>query len=80
MISSGISWKDIERMVKEERKSNNPFANLIYRMDFEKNTVSLMLDAFDEEDTNSSYIEIDDKYMDNFDPVMKVDIDLSISA
>ena len=67
-------------MVKEERKSNNPFANLIYRMDFEKNSVSLMLDAFDEEDTNSSYIEIDDKYMDNFDPVMKVDIDLSISA
>ena len=61
MISSGISWRDIERMVKEERKTGNPFANLIYRMDFDKNTVSLMLDAFDEEDINSHSIEIEDK-------------------
>jgi len=53
MISSGISWTEIERMVKEERKRGNPFANLIYKLDFEKNTVSLMLDAFDEEDPNS---------------------------
>lgn len=50
MVSSGISWKDIERMVKEERKTGNPFANLIYKMDFEKNSVALMLDAVDEED------------------------------
>jgi len=80
MISSGISWRDIERMVKEERKTGNPFANLIYRMDFDKNTVSLMLDAFDEEDINSHSIEIEDKYLSNFDPVMRVDIDLNISA
>lgn len=56
MISSGISWIDIERMVKEERKTGNPFANLIYKMDFEKNTVSLILDAVDEEDPLSSTI------------------------
>jgi hypothetical protein len=37
MISSGIGWSDIERMVKEERKSGNQFANLIYRMNLEKN-------------------------------------------
>jgi hypothetical protein len=80
MISSGISWRDIERMVKEERKTGNPFANLIDRMDFDKNTVSLMLDAFDEEDINSHSIEIEDKYLSNFDPVMRVDIDLNISA
>jgi hypothetical protein len=80
MISSGISWRDIERMVKEERKTGNPFANLIYRMDFDKNTVSLMLDAFDEEDINSHSIEIEYKYLSNFDPVMRFDIDLNISA
>jgi hypothetical protein len=67
-------------MVKEERKIGNPFANFIYRMDFDKNTVSLMLDAFDEEDINSHSIEIEDKYLSNFDPVMRVDIDLNISA
>ena len=48
MLSSGISWIDINRMVKEERKANNPLANLIYKINFEKQQVSLILDGFDE--------------------------------
>ena len=78
MISSGISWVDINRMVKEERKSGNALANLIYDINFDKNTVSLILDAVDESDANS--VQIEDKFLDNFDQVMRVDIDLSISA
>ncbi len=78
MISSGISWVDINRMVKEERKSGNALANLIYDINFDKNTVSLILDAVDEADANS--VQIEDKFLDNFDQVMRVDIDLSISA
>ena len=78
MISSGIGWTDIKRMVKEERKANNPFANLIYGIDFEKNQVSLMLDAVDEEDENG--LQIDDQFVNNFDQVMRVELDLSISA
>ena len=65
-------------MVKEERKANNPFANLIYEINFEKNTVSLMLDAVDENDENG--LQIDDEFVSNFDQVMRVDIDLGISA
>ena len=78
MISSGISWSDINRMVKEERKANNPFAALIYKINFDKNTVSLMLDAVDEDDPVG--IQVDDQFIDNFDAVAKVDIDLGISA
>ena len=78
MISSGISWSDIRRMVKEERKKNNPYASLIYEVNFEKNTVSLMLDAVDE--TAENGIQIDDEFLNNFDQVMRVDIDLGISA
>ena len=52
-------------MVKEERKANNPFANLIYSISFEKNTVSLMLDAVDENDELG--FQVDDQYIDNFD-------------
>lgn len=48
MLSSGIGWSDITRMVKEERKAGNPLANLIYKINFEKNVVSLILDAVDE--------------------------------
>ena len=78
MISSGISWADVNRMVKEERKANNPFASLIYKIDFDKNQVSLMLDAVDDDDPVG--IQIDEQYLENFDQVAKVDIDLGISA
>ena len=78
MISSGISWADIKRMVKEERKANNPFASLIYDIDFAKNTCAMMLDAVDESDENG--LQIDDQFRDNFDQIMRVDIDLGISA
>ena len=52
-------------MVKEERKANNQFANLIFSINFEKNTVSLMLDAVDESDENG--LQIDDEFVSNFD-------------
>jgi len=62
-------------MIKEERKKNNPLAAIIHKINFERNLISLILDA--EEDT---VLEIDDKLINNFNPVMQVDIDLSISA
>ena len=37
-----------------------------------------MLDAVDEDDENG--LQIDDQYISNFDQVMRVDIDMSISA
>lgn len=37
-----------------------------------------MLDSVDETDPNS--LQIDDEYVSNFDQVMRVDIDLAISA
>ena len=78
MKSSGIPWLDILRMIKEERKANNPLASLIYKIDFEKNVVSLMLDSLDEE--NPASLQIDDRYIENFDQVMKVNVDMSITA
>jgi len=36
MINSGISWANIERMVKEERKANNPLAAIIFKLNFDK--------------------------------------------
>lgn len=64
-------------MVKEEKKAGNPLANMIYKINFEKNSVTLLLDAVNEEDDND--YSIDDKFT-NFDPVMRVDVDLHISA
>ena len=80
MTNSGISWQEIQRQIKEERKANNPLASLIYKMNFEKSQISLVLDAVNENEEEEQRFAIDDQYITNFDPVMTVDIDLSISA
>lgn len=78
MLSSGIGWSDITRMIKEERKAGNPLANMIHKINFERNVVSLILDAVDE--SLDQQFEIDDHLISNFDPVMKIDVDLTVSA
>ena len=80
MLNSGISWKEIERQVKEERKANNPLANLIFQMNLEKNQVAIILDAVNEDPEEDEKFLIDDQYLTNFDPVMKIDIDIQLSA
>lgn len=50
MTNSGISWQEITRQVKEERKGNNPLAEMIFSMNLEKNTISLILDAVNEDE------------------------------
>lgn len=50
MTNSGIGWSEIKRQIKEERKANNPLAALIYQMNFEKNQISLILDAVNDDE------------------------------
>lgn len=54
MISSGMSWSEINRQVKEERKTGNILANLIFKLNFDKNQVSLILDAVNEDEKEDS--------------------------
>jgi len=77
MLSSGISWPQIQRMIKEERKSNNPLASLIHKINFERNTISLVLDA---QEDDALMLEISADLISNFNPVMQVEVDLTISA
>lgn len=42
-LASGMSWDDLTRMVKEEKKSGNPVASLIDKLHLEKNSMSLLL-------------------------------------
>lgn len=60
MLNSGISWREIERQVKEERKANNPLANLIFQMNLEKNQVAIILDAVNEDAEEDEKFLIDD--------------------
>lgn len=78
MLSSGIQWSQILRMIKEERKQNNPLAALIHKINFEKGTLQLILDA--DESDERQLMDVDPALVENFNPVIVVDVDLSISA
>jgi hypothetical protein len=55
-------------MIKEERKANNPLAAIIHKINFERNTIALILDA--EEDEDLMGLEVDQSLVSNFAPVM----------
>ena len=54
-------------MIKEERKANNPLATIIHKINFERNTISLILDA---EETDDMMLEINSDLISNFNPVI----------
>ena len=80
MTNSGLSWGEINRQIKDERKAGNVLANMIFKLNIEKNIVSLILDAVMENEEEDKKFQIEDVYLTNFDPVMKIDVDLLISA
>ncbi|KAL9265588.1 Ribosome quality control complex subunit NEMF-like protein, partial [Drosera capensis] len=42
-LAKGLSWEDLARMVKEEKKSGNPGAGLIDKLHLEQNSITLLL-------------------------------------
>lgn len=42
-LAKGMSWEDLARMVKEEKKSGNPVAGLIDKLNLERNCMTLLL-------------------------------------
>ncbi|BBM96816.1 nuclear export mediator factor NEMF [Marchantia polymorpha subsp. ruderalis] len=69
-LASGMDWKDLGRMIKEEKKAGNPVAGVIHSLQLETNQITLLLsnnlDDMDEEEKTR--------------PVDKVEVDLSLSA
>lgn len=79
-MNSGISWIEIQRQIKEERKSGNPYANLIYKLNLDKNNIQLMLDSVMEDPEEDQKFQIEDTFLDNCDPVMLVDVDINLTC
>lgn len=42
-LANGMSWEDLARMVKEEKRSGNPVAGLIDKLHLERNCMTLLL-------------------------------------
>ncbi|XP_074347240.1 uncharacterized protein LOC141686080 [Apium graveolens] len=69
-LDNGMSWENLVRMVKEEKKSGNPVAGLIDKLNLEKNCMTLLL--------SNNLDEMDDN--EKTQPADKVEIDLALSA
>ncbi|KAK6146252.1 hypothetical protein DH2020_020121 [Rehmannia glutinosa] len=69
-LANGMSWVDLDRMVKEEKKSGNPVAGLIDKLFLERNCMTLLL--------SNNLDEMDDD--EKTQPVDKVEVDLALSA
>ncbi|KAJ0036069.1 hypothetical protein Pint_24282 [Pistacia integerrima] len=69
-LANRMSWEDLARMVKEEKKSGNPVAGLIDKLHLERNCMTLLLS------NNLDEMNDDEKTL----PVEKVEVDLALSA
>lgn len=69
-LASGMDWKGLVRMVKEEKKAGNPVAGLIHNLQLEKNCITLLLS------NNLDDMDEDEKTR----PADKVEVDLALSA
>ncbi|KAJ8573970.1 hypothetical protein K7X08_010481 [Anisodus acutangulus] len=69
-LANGMSWQDLTRMVKEEKRSGNPVAGLIDKLHLERNCMTLLL--------SNNLDEMDDD--EKTQPVDKVEVDLALSA
>jgi predicted ribosome quality control (RQC) complex YloA/Tae2 family protein len=71
---SGLQWKEIWRMIKEEKRSGNPLANLISAIDLEKKSITLIFSSGEkhsEHDANEFFDDQTENLM------ITIDIDLS---
>ncbi|BFG14879.1 hypothetical protein CerSpe_011530 [Prunus speciosa] len=69
-LAKGTSWEDIARTVKEEKKSGNPVAAIIDKLQLERNCMTLLLS------NNLDEMDDDEKTL----PADKVEVDLALSA
>ena len=73
---NGIQWKEIWRMIKEEKRSGNSLANLIHGLNLEKQQVTLIFNTAEMEnnDINNFTSDLEENI------VLKIEIDLTLSA
>ncbi|KAH8552205.1 hypothetical protein BGW37DRAFT_424420 [Umbelopsis sp. PMI_123] len=88
-IATGMDWKELEDLVKDEQKRGNPIALMIDSLKLETNQISLRLsdpdydtsedDTSDEEDEEEEEEEEDKVEKDRKEP-SKVDVDIYLTA
>ena len=74
---SGLQWKEIWRMIKEEKRGGNPLANLISSLDLQREQATLLFNTAEmkeDEDADEFFSDLTE------DIIAKIDVDLRLSA
>lgn len=59
-LAKGMSWDDLARMVKEEKKAGNPVAGLIDKLHLDRNCMTLLLsNNLDQMDDDEKTLPVD---------------------
>lgn len=77
LLQSGLQWKQIWRMIKEEKRAGNPLAIIINEINLEKSQATLLFNTADirqEEESQEYFSEFAE------DLIVKIDLDLTLSA
>lgn len=68
-LEGGLDWKELERLIKDEKKAGNPVAALIHSLQLDKGRITLSLPKPDSNDASG-----------NTQCMIQVDIELSAAA
>ncbi|CAJ0843607.1 5533_t:CDS:10 [Entrophospora sp. SA101] len=83
-IASSFDWKDLENLVAEEKKRDNPIANVIAGFKLEVNMITLLLSENTQLNDDTFYDSSDDDFEKEDSSVNKihekVDVDIYLSA
>lgn len=74
---NGIQWKEIWRMIKEEKRSGNPLASIIHSLNLEHDKATLIFNTAEMSQNVESYdylVGIQEEM------IVKIDIELALSA
>jgi len=84
LLSRGMDWGDIERLVERERERGNVVAEMIVEMKFKEGTVILGLREDERDDEGESSAEETDEEGEEegkgTKEVVKIEVDLGLSA
>ncbi|GMH40784.1 hypothetical protein BSKO_08688 [Bryopsis sp. KO-2023] len=80
VVATGMAWKDVENLIKEEAEGGNPIAGLIHSLQLDKNSITLLLEQeMDVEEEEEE--EEEEQFADEKNPKkIKVQVDLGLSA
>eukprot|EP00879_Flechtneria_rotunda_P009714 GHRR01010163.1.p1 GENE.GHRR01010163.1~~GHRR01010163.1.p1 ORF type:complete len:564 (+),score=252.88 GHRR01010163.1:1740-3431(+) len=71
-LATGMDWRELESLIKEERRSGNPVAGLIHSLQLDQNKITLLLsNLLDGEEEDEEALTR---------PATKVQVDLSLTA